>query len=131
MVTWLLASSSVDQVANVVLYSNDCYVKCVALEESGWVLAPVLASVGELLNAWLCPPQGHCVPRSKPAEDLLSAASAGQQQRAAWHRPGRQAEARGHQPGLVQPVSEAPELVKEPSQDLTWTSSVSGSKQES
>lgn len=35
MVTWLLPSSSVDQVANVVLYSNDSYVKCVAIEETG------------------------------------------------------------------------------------------------
>lgn len=35
MVTWLLPSPSVDQVANVVLYSNDSYVKCVAIEETG------------------------------------------------------------------------------------------------
>lgn len=37
MVTWFLMSSSVDQVANVVLYSNDSYVKCVAIEETGYV----------------------------------------------------------------------------------------------
>lgn len=41
MLTWFLVSSSVDQVANVVLYSNDSYVKCVAIEETGYVPAPV------------------------------------------------------------------------------------------
>lgn len=30
-------SPSVDQVSNVVLYSNDSYVKCVAIEETGCV----------------------------------------------------------------------------------------------
>lgn len=37
MLTWCLLPSSVDQVANVVLYSNDSYVKCVAIEETGCV----------------------------------------------------------------------------------------------
>lgn len=30
-------SPSVDQISNVVLYSNDSYVKCVAIEETGCV----------------------------------------------------------------------------------------------
>lgn len=31
-------SSTVDQVANVVLYSNDSYIKCVAIEETGYIV---------------------------------------------------------------------------------------------
>lgn len=31
-------SSSVDQIATVVLYSNDSYAKCVAIEEPGYVM---------------------------------------------------------------------------------------------
>lgn len=33
----VLMWSSVEQVANVVLYSNDSYIKCVAIEETGYV----------------------------------------------------------------------------------------------
>uniref|UniRef100_A0A147AL44 Tripartite motif-containing protein 16 n=1 Tax=Fundulus heteroclitus TaxID=8078 RepID=A0A147AL44_FUNHE len=45
---------------------------------------------------------GLCVCWSDAAEGLQDAAAAGQQQGEERHRSGRQAEARGHQPGLVQ-----------------------------
>lgn len=69
------------------------------------------ASSGNI-SVCLSTPQGLSVSRSKPAEGLLSAASAGQQQREAWHRSGWEAEARGHESGIFQHVRENVDLVK-------------------